>query len=126
MKQLTLKTGAVLVLVGLVGYGYSSIQSGAPAHFTALIPSIIGIVLTLLSFFQPDQGERKGWAIVATLIVATIGVLGSFGGLTKLPTLLSGGELARPLAVAAQSATAIVLIFFLAASFRLLRYRGFA
>jgi hypothetical protein len=45
--------------------------------------------------------------------LSLLGLIGSFPGLIKIFSLLTGGEVARPTAVIAQSIMAILLIFYL-------------
>ena len=48
----------------------------------------------------------------AAVLLALVGFLGSARGLLSLPALLSGAELVRPAAVAAQSITAVLCAVF--------------
>jgi len=47
-----------------------------------------------------------------------MGLFGSIRGLLQLPTVLSGGEVARPAAVIAQSIMAVLMIIFVALAIR--------
>ncbi len=77
--------------------GYSG--SGAP---TSLIPAAVGGVLLVCGVLAREERRRKLVMHIA-VTVGLIGFLGSLPGLMKLPTLIAGGEVARPAAVKAQS-----------------------
>jgi hypothetical protein len=84
---------------------------------TALIPAAIGVVLLLLAAWGRQERARKH-AMHAALLVALLGLAGSARGLVQLPSLLAGGEVARPAAVYAQSITAIALLVLLGLGIR--------
>jgi hypothetical protein len=107
MTQWTMVIGAALVAVGLGGYVMTDMVSP-----TALIPAAIGAVLIALAAWGRQPSARKH-AMHAALLVAILGIGGTFRGLLQLPTLLSGGAVARPAAVYAQSITAILLVVLL-------------
>jgi hypothetical protein len=70
-------------------------------------------VLWALAYVARDE-RRRAHAMHAAAVVALLGVLGTAPGLMSLPALLGGSPVARPLAVAAQSLTALLLLVFLA------------
>jgi NAD/NADP transhydrogenase beta subunit len=81
------------------------------ASVTALIPAFFGLPLLVLGVLALSERRRK----VAMHIAVVLGVLGFAGtvsGLLKLPALLTGGTVARPAAVAIQSAMAIACFLF--------------
>jgi hypothetical protein len=99
----------------VVGVGGYMLTHGV--SLTALIPAAIGAVLIGLSYLaQSDRARRH--AMHAAMVVALVGIAGSARGLLQLPALLSGGEVARPAAVYAQSITAVVLLILLLAGIR--------
>ncbi len=100
MGTITIGIGLALVALGAVGYS----GSGAP---TSLIPAAVGGVLLLCGVLARDVKRRKLVMHVA-VTVGLLGFLGSIPGLMKLPTLLAGGEVARPAAVQAQSIMAVL------------------
>lgn len=115
MPKLSVLFGVLLVIVGCLGYfGAMAGLFAAKPSPTALIPAALGILLMLCGFIGiAKEGARKHAMHVAA-VVALLGLLGSFPGLMKFPALLGGGELERPIAVMAQTATALLcLIFFL-------------
>ena len=95
MSTITIGIGLALIAVGAVGYS----GSGAP---TSLIPAAVGGVLLVCGILARDERRRKLVMHIA-VTVGLIGFLGSLPGLMKLPTLIAGGEVARPAAVKAQS-----------------------
>lgn len=112
MVQLTAIVGVLLVIVGVVGYVLTDMVS-----LTALIPAAIGVVLVLLAVWGQRPAARRH-AMHAALLIALLGIGGTVRGLVQLPTLLAGGEVARPAAVYSQSLTAVVLLVLLLAGIR--------
>lgn len=104
MPKLTFATGAVLVVVGLVGYLGTGFASA-----TALIPSIIGVLL-LISGWIAQKNLMAG--IHIALILALLGALGMFMPLQGLGDLFAG-EAERPAAVIAALVSLIVLVVYL-------------
>jgi hypothetical protein len=58
-----------------------------------------------------NEAMRKH-AMHGAVLVGLLGFLGSARGLLQLPVLMSGGEVARPAAVIAQSVMAILMLLF--------------
>ncbi len=107
MAKTSQAVGLALIVVGFVAYFASGMASP-----TALIPTFFGLALSLLGFY----GRSPQHARTATLLALGVGLIGLFGsarGLFALPALLGGGEVARPAAVIAQSAMAVILIGYL-------------
>jgi hypothetical protein len=112
VTQLTGWVGALLMVVGVGGYILTHMVSR-----TALIPAAIGAVLIGLAYLGAQERRRRH-ALHGAMVVALLGIAGSARGLMQLPALLSGGEVARPAAVYAQSITAIALLVLLVAGIR--------
>lgn len=72
MPALTALIGALLTANGLVAYFASDSDSA-----TALIPSVIGVILLLAAVIARNDKARPH-AMHAALLVAVIGILGSF------------------------------------------------
>lgn len=109
MPKRTLVLGEVLVVLGLVGYAASGFKS-----WTALIPSILGAVLVacgLLAQRNPKLG------IHLALLVALLGVAGTFMNVLKLGELLQG-DAERPLAVVVSTITFVLLAIYIAVGAR--------
>lgn len=79
MAKTTMWLGLALVALGIVGF----IGSGAES-LTALIPSVIGLVLAGLGLAGQREGRRALTMHIA-VAVALIGFLGSALGLAELP-----------------------------------------
>jgi hypothetical protein len=112
MTRLTGTIGVLLMIVGVGGYVLTHMVSR-----TALIPAVIGAVLLLLATWGRQQTAHKH-AMHGAMLVALLGAAGSARGLVQLPTLLAGGDVARPAAVYAQSITALALLVLLVMGIR--------
>jgi uncharacterized membrane protein (UPF0136 family) len=104
LPNITIAIGVLLILVGLIGY----FATGGVSP-TALIPSAIGLVITIAGALALSEGRRKH-AMHAAVAIALLGFLGTVKGLAKLPILLANGVVERPAAVVSQSITAILCI----------------
>ncbi|WP_223881294.1 hypothetical protein [Nesterenkonia ebinurensis] len=107
MPRLTFITGGLLVLVGGGGYIFSLINDAA--HWTALIPAIIGVLL-LISGGIALKSLMAG--IHMALLFALIGALGMFMPLGGTADLLAG-EHERPAAVIAAFISLVILVAYL-------------
>jgi uncharacterized membrane protein len=112
MPYVTMALGSLLFLIG-VGFYFGT---GATS-VTALIPAFLGIPIEIAGFAARREGWRKH-AMHAAVLLALLGFLGSARGLLQLPALLTGAEVARPAAVAAQSLTAILCLVFVGLAVR--------
>jgi hypothetical protein len=108
MAQLSQVVGLLLMVVGVAGYFASGVASP-----TALIPAAFGLVIWGVGYLAKRDIRRQA-AMHVAMIVALLGIAGSIRGLASLPVLLTGGDVARPLAVVSQSVMAVVLIVYLA------------
>lgn len=106
MAGTTIAFGVVLIVLGVAGY----LGSGA-ASVTALIPAIFGVVLAALGVLARNEAMRKH-AMHGAVLIGLLGFLGSARGLMQLPAVLSGGDVARPTAVIAQSVMALLMLLF--------------
>jgi hypothetical protein len=112
MTQLTTVVGVFLLIVGGGGYVLTDMVS-----LTALIPAAIGVLLLLLAMWGRRPAARRH-AMHGAMLIALLGIGGTVRGLLQLPTLLAGGEVARPAAVYSQSITALALVVLLLAGIR--------
>lgn len=113
MVVVTLLLGGILILLGLVAF----FATGA-SHYTALIPAAFGLVLDLLGSAALVAPQARKHLMHAAVAIAALGLIGTFGGVMKLPTLLAGGPLERPAAVATQSAMAVCCLVYLVLAIR--------
>lgn len=107
MAKFSIALGIVLIILGL--YSYFGISSES---ITALIPSFLGVPMLVLGWFGLTEKNLKH-TMHGAAVLMLLGFFGTVGGLLKLPTLLTGGELERPSAVAIQSIMAILCLIFL-------------
>jgi hypothetical protein len=112
MSSLSTSVGLLLILLGVVGFFATGTESP-----TALIPAAFGGMMAILGSLGRRENLRKHTMHGATA-VALVGILGSVGGLLKLPALLGGGEVDRPAAVISQSIMALLCIAFLVLAIR--------
>jgi hypothetical protein len=112
MAQLTVTVGGLLVILGVAGYVMTDMVSP-----TALIPAVFGAALAVLGLLGRAEARRKSMMHLA-MGVALLGIIGSIGGLSSLPALLSGAPVERPAAAIAQSVMALTLILYLGLGIR--------
>lgn len=114
MAALTFTYGAILLILGLVGYFGSDAQS-----ITALIPAFFGLpILGLAVMAQNPDKKKLAMHIIVTL--ALLGFAGSVGGLYKWFLMMGGTIPERPEAVKAQAimaAASLVYMVFAIKSF---------
>lgn len=104
MPRLTLIVGGVLLVVGIIGY-----IATAFASMTALIPSVVGVLL-LISGGIAMKNRKLGVHIA--LVVALLGALGMIMPLMSLPDLFAG-ESDNPGAVISAAVTVVVLVVYI-------------
>ena len=106
MANTTIGFGIVLIVLGVGGYFGSDRVS-----LTALIPAAFGLLLLIFGALARDEKRRK-MAMHIAVTVGLLGFLGTVSGLFQLPTLLSGGEVARPGAVVSKSIMAVLMAIY--------------
>lgn len=112
MPKLTLGVGGILIAVGVIGYLVS--MTNDTQHFTALIPSFLGVLL-LISGFIALKNTKLGVHLGLTL--ALLGALSMGMPLSGLGDLFAG-EAERPAAVISALVTVIVLVVYIALGVR--------
>lgn len=110
MTKLSITTGIILIALGILSY----ILTGA-ASATALIPTFFGIVFAGLGFLGNKSENMKKHAMHAALLLAILGLAGSFGGLTSMMGAIGGEMPERPAAAIGQAIMAVVCIVYLVA-----------
>ena len=111
MPGITIIIGVMLILIGIGGYGYGA--STGNASPTALIPSVIGLIIVVLGGIATNERWRKH-AMHAALLIALLGFIGTVMGIPKTISLLQGAEIERPAAALAQTLTAVLCLVLLA------------
>ena len=100
----------------ILGAG-SFILTGA-ASATALIPAFFGIAFVGLGILGIKKESMRKHVMHAALLLAILGIGGSFGGLINVLGVLGGNKLERPNAAYAQAIMAIICIYFVIAGVR--------
>ncbi|TVQ65835.1 MAG: hypothetical protein EA360_07810 [Balneolaceae bacterium] len=113
ISRLSINIGILMILLG----GISYVASGA-ASFTALIPAFFGIAFGGLGMLGKRSESMRKHAMHAALLLAILGLGGSFGGLMALFGMIGGESPERLNAVIAQAVMAVLCIFFLVAGVR--------
>ncbi len=108
MPLLTLVFGVVFVLLGVVAYLVTGMQS-----VTALIPAFFGVVFVVLGVVMRDA-SRARHAGHAAAVLALLGLLGSARGVPSVIALAQGGEVERPGAAVAQTVMVVLCLAYLA------------
>jgi hypothetical protein len=115
----TIVVGAVLTLLGVVGY----FASGR-ASVTALIPAFFGGPLLVLGVLALREGLRAP-TLYAAAGLAVLGLLGTAPGVVKFFKLMGGEDVVRPQAVKVQAFMALVCAaYVVAAVISFVRGRG--
>ncbi|GAA1144501.1 hypothetical protein [Nesterenkonia lutea] len=104
MPRLTMIIGGLLVAVGIIGYIATSFAS-----MTALIPSVVGVLL-LISGAIAKKNVKLGVHIA--LVIAVLGALGMIMPLMNLGALVAG-EADNPGAVISALITVIALVVYI-------------
>jgi len=107
MSRTTIGLGIILFVLGLLGFFMTGMQSP-----TALIPAFLGIVFLILGIIARKESARKMSMHIA-MIIALLGLIGTYSGLINFFVLITGGEIARPAAVISQTIMALLLIYYL-------------
>lgn len=104
MLRLTFVLGAILTVLGVVAYVATGMQS-----WTALIPSIVGILLLVCGAIAARGEAARKHAIHAALAIALLGALGSLMQVVKLGAVFAGTA-ERPTAVIVSTVMFVLLV----------------
>ena len=111
MPRITVIFSLLYIALGLGGF----FLTGA-VHKTALIPTYIGVVLLILGLLGGNEKLRMH-VMHAALLIGLLALLGTVSSLFKLPAAIDGTA-ARPGAVFAQAATAVLSVIYLGVGVR--------
>jgi hypothetical protein len=111
MPRITVVFSLIFIALGLGGYFLTG-----GVHKTALIPAAIGVVLLILGLLGNKENLRMH-VMHAAVLVGLLAFLGTARGLAKLPAAIEGTA-ARPGAVYAQSATAVLALVYIVLAVR--------
>lgn len=110
MAKLTIGFGVVLVLIGIAGF----VATGH-THYTALIPSWIGVILAVCGVLSmtEDAKRRKLWMHIA-VTVGLIGFVTTLLGAVQTVQLAAGRAFEYPIKIEEKGATCLVCFIFVA------------
>lgn len=119
MPSTAIACGAILILLGLGGFGYaaSTLPAGEPLTkvLTALIPAVLGLILAGLGLLAKSKENLRKHVMHAAVLVGLLGFVATISSVAKLGSLFAGTA-ERPLAVVSQFVTAIVCLAFVVLS----------
>jgi hypothetical protein len=106
LAKLTIGFGILLAIVGVTGF----VTTGS-THWTALIPTWIGLVLAASGILALNPVRRMLWMHVA-VTVGLLGFLGTIPGVIGVVKMAMGVTVARPTAAIYQSITWLICLIF--------------
>jgi hypothetical protein len=107
MASATIVFAIALILLGAAGY------FGTAMRFAdALLPAVYGVAMLALGLLARRDGARRA-AIQLAAVVALVGFLASFSGLTRLPKLMAGESVELPILVLHRSVMAAITGIFI-------------
>jgi uncharacterized membrane protein len=108
MAKLTIMFGVVLILLGLVGFFASPLHSP-----TALIPSIVGVILVILGFVAlTDDAKKRMLCMHIAVTIGLLGFLGTAKSIFDYIQMIRGVQFAHPIAVEEKAAMSVLLLVF--------------
>ena len=108
MAKLTIMFGVVLILLGLVGLFASPLHSP-----TALIPSIVGVILVILGFVAlTDDAKKRMLYMHIAVTVGLLGFLGTAKSIFDYIQMMRGVQFPHPIAVEEKAAMSVLLLVF--------------
>jgi fluoride ion exporter CrcB/FEX len=110
MPSTSIIFGILLILIGLIGYVYGTMNGNA--SLTALIPAAFGLILVILGFIGKSKENLRKHVMHGAVLIGLLGFLATISSFFKIPALLSGTA-ERPSAVVAQAAMALICLVFI-------------
>ncbi len=111
MSNTSLTFGLLLILIGLIGYGYGMMTGHASP--TALIPAAFGIVLAILGMVSRSNEALRKHLMHAAVLIALLGFVMTAGRL-----LMKISDLTFGAAVVSQLSMALVCLIFVVLAVR--------
>lgn len=115
MPNTAILFGRLLILLGIIGYGYIVYAMPDKASLTALIPAIFGLVLMVLGHLSNAKENLRKHLMHVAVLVGLLGFLATASSFLKLPALFAGTS-ERPVAVISQVVMSIICLLFVALS----------
>lgn len=112
MAKFTRIFGVSLIFLGFISYFLTGMES-----LTALIPAAFGLVFFILGLAARKESIYKH-VMHGAAVLALLGLLGTFGGLIDLFSMIGGGSVERPNAAIAQAVMALFCLGFIGAAVR--------
>jgi hypothetical protein len=109
MPRLTVILGAVLIVLGVIGYIVTAFAS-----WTALIPAILGALLVVFGLIGV---KRPKIGVHIALVVALAGIAGTLMNVLKIGEVFAGTA-ERPVAVVLSTVTFVLLVVYLVLGIR--------
>ena len=109
MPSTSIIFGVLLILLGIIGYVYGSINGNA--SLTALIPAIFGLVLVGLGLLGQGRETLRKHVMHGAVVVGLLGFLATLTSFLKIPALLAGTA-ERPAAVVSQLIMSVICLVF--------------
>lgn len=103
--------GRLLILLGILGYGYG--LTAGSASLTALIPAAFGLVLMLLGHVAASRENLRKHLMHAAVLIAVIGFMMTAGRLA-----LKFSELSLSAGVVSQAVMAVICLIFMVLAVR--------
>ena len=105
MTSTTIICGVLLILIGLIGYGYG--MSTGAASPTALIPAAFGLVIAVLGAIAASKPDLHKHLMHGAVIVALLGFV-----IPAIRLLMKISQLTMSAAMVSQLAMALVCLVF--------------
>jgi hypothetical protein len=100
----------------LLAIGVATVALGEVAHWTALIPAMMGVLVLLVAAGGRFGGLGERIVGGAVLALSAVALMGTLSALPMLPAALTGGDGVRnAAAVFARSATAVASVLYVVA-----------
>jgi len=109
MAKITIIFGVILVALGIVGFT----ETGS-AHYTALIPCWIGLLLVALGFAaNTSNAKRRGVFMHVAVTLGLLSVLATFkGGIIDYILMMRGRAFPYPAAVESKAVMCVLMLIF--------------